>query len=97
MPLIVAPHPDVRGHVIARESDRDRSALVAGKMPESLEHGPARLCILQRAPPPKRQMEQFVALTGSAYEPGGRGFDFCRARQIIKGLQQCNPFLFGSG
>jgi len=26
------------------------------------------------------------------YEPGGRGFKSCRARQIINGLQKCGPF-----
>ncbi len=28
------------------------------------------------------------------YEPRGRGFESCRARHKIKGLQKCKPFLF---
>jgi hypothetical protein len=30
------------------------------------------------------------------YEPGGRGFESCRARQILEGLQRCRPFSFSS-
>ena len=42
-----------------------------------------------RGPP---QRNTLVNSAISAYEPGGRGFKSCRARQIIKGLQRCSPF-----
>jgi hypothetical protein len=31
------------------------------------------------------------------YEPRGRGFESCRARHKIKGLQRCNPFSLATG
>lgn len=41
-----------------------------------------------------KSMSQYVITHSSNYEPGGRGFDSCRARHTIKGLQRCGPFSF---
>jgi hypothetical protein len=46
--------------------------------------------------PPQRNSLIIMALStrGESYEPGGRGFKSCRARQINKGLQAMQPLLF---
>ncbi len=43
-----------------------------------------------------RRRPESARLLVDAYEPRGRGFESCRARQSFKGLQRCKPFFFGA-
>ncbi len=87
-PPLGDPRSQKLSRVLSARRTNPGSRIGAGAMPESIQHGCARLCSLQRASPPKHQQNQSIAPQNPAYEPGGRGFESCRARHKINGLRE---------
>ena len=63
------------------------SEISAEDLPESVLICGAKSCILQRARPPSRFINQLVSLPIRGYEPAGREFESLRARQNLQLIQ----------
>lgn len=72
----------------------NRMAQCAGTVRDSVPHGPAQSCRVPQRTPHKYQSKQQRSFCFSIYEPGGRGFESCRARQSSERVRPPGLTLF---